>query len=111
MAHGSAGTRSRSELVRARGLAVRPALAGGHADAGVATSSWDAMIHLSGDYTVARSNALQPRIRHRLSTPDYDPWAGYEWPDRSHQLERARRRKRQSELSVALKAHSTPLLR
>ena len=21
--------------------------------------------------------------------PDYDPWAGYEWPDRSGQLERA----------------------
>jgi ABC-type cobalt transport system substrate-binding protein len=25
-------------------------------------------------------------------TPDYDPWAGYEWPDRSGQLERARRK-------------------
>jgi DNA ligase D-like protein (predicted polymerase) len=25
--------------------------------------------------------------------PDYDPWAGYEWPDRSGQLERAPRRK------------------
>ncbi|HEY7598515.1 MAG TPA: hypothetical protein VH741_01210, partial [Candidatus Limnocylindrales bacterium] len=24
---------------------------------------------------------------------DYDPWAGYEWPDRSGQLERARRRR------------------
>ena len=24
--------------------------------------------------------------------PDYDPWAGYEWPDRSGQLTRARRR-------------------
>jgi bifunctional non-homologous end joining protein LigD len=24
--------------------------------------------------------------------PDYDPWAGYEWPDRSGQLERAPRR-------------------
>jgi bifunctional non-homologous end joining protein LigD len=27
--------------------------------------------------------------------PDYDPWAGYEWPDRSGQLERAPRRKKQ----------------
>jgi hypothetical protein len=26
-------------------------------------------------------------------TPDYDPWEGYEWPDRSGQLERARRKK------------------
>jgi bifunctional non-homologous end joining protein LigD len=26
--------------------------------------------------------------------PDYDPWAGYEWPDRSGQLERAPRKKR-----------------
>ena len=26
--------------------------------------------------------------------PDYDPWAGYEWPDRSGQLERARGRSR-----------------
>src|SRR5436190_10124362 len=26
--------------------------------------------------------------------PDYDPWAGYEWPDRSGQLERAPRNKR-----------------
>jgi bifunctional non-homologous end joining protein LigD len=25
--------------------------------------------------------------------PDYDPWAGYEWPDRAGQLERAPRRK------------------
>jgi DNA ligase D-like protein (predicted polymerase) len=25
--------------------------------------------------------------------PDYDPWAGYEWPDRSGQLERAPRRR------------------
>ncbi|MBA3435280.1 MAG: DNA primase [Chloroflexi bacterium] len=25
--------------------------------------------------------------------PDYDPWAGYEWPDRSGQLERAARKK------------------
>ncbi len=25
--------------------------------------------------------------------PDYDPWAGYEWPDRGGQLERAPRRK------------------
>jgi bifunctional non-homologous end joining protein LigD len=24
--------------------------------------------------------------------PDYDPWAGFEWPDRSGQLERAPRR-------------------
>ena len=24
--------------------------------------------------------------------PDYDPWAGYEWPDRAGQLERAPRR-------------------
>lgn len=24
--------------------------------------------------------------------PDYDPWAEYEWPDRSGQLERAPRR-------------------
>jgi hypothetical protein len=26
-------------------------------------------------------------------TPDYDPWEGYEWPDRSGQLERAPRKK------------------
>ncbi|MFL5668277.1 MAG: DNA primase small subunit domain-containing protein [Chloroflexota bacterium] len=26
--------------------------------------------------------------------PDYDPWAGFEWPDRSGQLERAPRKKR-----------------
>jgi DNA ligase D-like protein (predicted polymerase) len=26
--------------------------------------------------------------------PDYDPWAGYEWPDRSGQAERAPRRKK-----------------
>ena len=25
--------------------------------------------------------------------PDYDPWAGYEWPDRAGQLERAHRKK------------------
>jgi bifunctional non-homologous end joining protein LigD len=25
--------------------------------------------------------------------PDYDPWEGYEWPDRAGQLERARRKK------------------
>ena len=25
--------------------------------------------------------------------PDYDPWAGYEWPDRSGQLERAPRKR------------------
>jgi ABC-type cobalt transport system substrate-binding protein len=31
----------------------------------------------------------------RLLTPDYDPWAGYEWPDRSGQLERAPRKKKQ----------------
>ena len=29
--------------------------------------------------------------------PDYDPWAGYEWPDRAGQLERAPRRKTPSE--------------
>ena len=29
--------------------------------------------------------------------PDFDPWAGYEWPDRSGQLERAPRRKRATE--------------
>jgi DNA ligase D-like protein (predicted polymerase) len=28
--------------------------------------------------------------------PDYDPWAGYEWPDRSGQLERAPRKKKPS---------------
>ncbi|MFL5726111.1 MAG: DNA polymerase domain-containing protein [Chloroflexota bacterium] len=28
--------------------------------------------------------------------PDYDPWAGYEWPDRSGQLERAPRKSRTS---------------
>jgi hypothetical protein len=27
---------------------------------------------------------------------DYDPWAGYEWPDRSGQLERAPRKKKPS---------------
>ncbi len=26
--------------------------------------------------------------------PDYDPWEGYEWPDRAGQLERAPRKKR-----------------
>ncbi|HEY0443097.1 MAG TPA: hypothetical protein VGC90_02640, partial [Candidatus Limnocylindrales bacterium] len=25
--------------------------------------------------------------------PDYDPWAGYEWPDRAGQIERAPRKK------------------
>ncbi len=25
--------------------------------------------------------------------PDYDPWAGYEWPDRAGQLERAPRKR------------------
>ena len=25
--------------------------------------------------------------------PDYDPWAGFEWPDRSGQLERAPRKR------------------
>jgi bifunctional non-homologous end joining protein LigD len=29
--------------------------------------------------------------------PDYDPWAGFEWPDRSGQLERAPRKKRPTE--------------
>ena len=29
--------------------------------------------------------------------PDYDPWAGYEWPDRSGQPERAPRKKRSTE--------------
>ncbi len=29
--------------------------------------------------------------------PDYDPWAGYEWPDRAGQLERAPRKKRSQE--------------
>jgi hypothetical protein len=28
-----------------------------------------------------------------LLTPGYDPWAGYEWPDRVGQLERAPRKK------------------
>jgi bifunctional non-homologous end joining protein LigD len=28
--------------------------------------------------------------------PDYDPWAEYEWPDRSGQLERAPRKRRDS---------------
>jgi bifunctional non-homologous end joining protein LigD len=28
---------------------------------------------------------------------DYDPWAGYEWPDRSGQLERAPRKPRRAE--------------
>jgi hypothetical protein len=32
-------------------------------------------------------------------TPDYDPWAGYEWPDRAGQLERAPRRKKTKEES------------
>ena len=26
-------------------------------------------------------------------TPDYDPWAGFEWPDRSGELKRAPRKK------------------
>ncbi|MEA2612557.1 MAG: bifunctional non-ous end joining protein LigD, partial [Chloroflexota bacterium] len=26
--------------------------------------------------------------------PDYDPWQGYEWPDRAGQLERAPRKKK-----------------
>jgi bifunctional non-homologous end joining protein LigD len=29
--------------------------------------------------------------------PDYDPWAGYEWPDRAGQLERAPRKRAVSE--------------
>ena len=31
-------------------------------------------------------------LRRKLD-PDYDPWAGYEWPDRAGQLERAPRKK------------------
>jgi hypothetical protein len=27
-----------------------------------------------------------------MLTPDYDPWPGYEWPDRSGQIERAPRK-------------------
>jgi hypothetical protein len=30
-----------------------------------------------------------------LLTPDYDPWAEYEWPDRAGQLERAHRKRRE----------------
>ncbi len=33
--------------------------------------------------------------------PDYDPWAGYEWPDRAGQLERAPRKRRSSAGDVA----------
>jgi hypothetical protein len=38
---------------------------------------------------------VRPRITHYIGllTPDYDPWAGYEWPDRAGQLERAPRKK------------------
>jgi hypothetical protein len=27
---------------------------------------------------------------------DYDPWAGFEWPDRAGQLERAARKKKEA---------------
>jgi bifunctional non-homologous end joining protein LigD len=35
----------------------------------------------------------QDRPPQEALDPDYDPWAGYEWPDRSGQLERSRRRR------------------
>jgi hypothetical protein len=34
------------------------------------------------------------RPQQELLDPDYDPWEGYEWPDRSGQLERAPRKPR-----------------
>ena len=30
---------------------------------------------------------------HDTLTPDYDPWTGYEWPDKAGQMERAPRKK------------------
>jgi DNA ligase D-like protein (predicted polymerase) len=33
--------------------------------------------------------------------PDYDPWAGFEWPDRGGQLERAPRRRERGETEAA----------
>jgi DNA ligase D-like protein (predicted polymerase) len=35
---------------------------------------------------------VKDRPRPEPPDPDYDPWAGYEWPDRSGQLERAPRK-------------------
>jgi hypothetical protein len=40
---------------------------------------------------------LSPAPYLALLPPDYDPWAGFEWPDRSGQLERAPRKKRVAE--------------
>jgi DNA ligase D-like protein (predicted polymerase) len=39
----------------------------------------------------------QDRPKAEPPDPDYDPWAGYEWPDRSGQQERAPRKKRSAD--------------
>jgi hypothetical protein len=39
-----------------------------------------------------RRTVVMPHYIDRL-TPAYDPWQGYEWPDRAGQLERAPRKK------------------
>jgi bifunctional non-homologous end joining protein LigD len=74
----------------------------------------DAAAHLRADDVLVDSmrgrSTTWTRIRVRLSNVpeelrpgqeplevDYDPWAGYEWPDRAGQLERAPRRKKAAE--------------
>jgi DNA ligase D-like protein (predicted polymerase) len=74
----------------------------------------EAAAHLRADDVLVDSmrgrSTTWTRIRVRLSNVpeelrpqqeplevDYDPWAGYEWPDRAGQLERAPRRKKTAE--------------
>lgn len=56
----------------------------------------DAMRGRSTTWTRIRVNLrhvpAEQRPPQEALDPDYDPWAGYEWPDRSGQLERAPRR-------------------
>ncbi len=58
----------------------------------------DSMRGRSTTWTRVRVNLghVPPALRppQEALDPDYDPWAGYDWPDRGGQLERAPRRKR-----------------
>jgi hypothetical protein len=40
--------------------------------------------------------------------PDYDPWEGYEWPDRAGQLERSPRKRKGAEAPAELDAGTPP---
>jgi DNA ligase D-like protein (predicted polymerase) len=57
----------------------------------------DSMRGRSTTWTRIRVNLSEVPVAERPPQepldPDYDPWAGYEWPDRSGQLERAPRKK------------------